>query len=195
MYNYIYGTIAEITPSYVVVDNHGIGYLIEISLNTYTQIKDLKEVKLLIHYVVREDAHLLFGFYEESERSLFRQLINVSGVGVATARVMLSTLNTAELTQAIVSENVKMVQSIKGIGAKSAQRVILELKDKVVKGGGSDTPALFSPSSNPAVDEATTALVMLGFTKANVNKAVSTVLKGNPSASLEDIIKQSLKLL
>lgn len=193
MYNYISGTISELTPSYAVVDNHGIGYLIEISLNTYTQIKDLKEVKLLIHYVVREDAHLLFGFYEESERSLFRQLINVSGVGVGTARVMLSTLNTAELTQAIVNENVKMVQSIKGIGAKTAQRIVLELHDKLAKQDNINLNTIVQNNKN--TEEALSALVMLGFVKAQASKVLDKIATDNPTMTVEELIKQALKIL
>ena len=199
MIDYIKGNIAEINPTEVVLECYGIGYKILISLQTYEGLNGKSEAKVYIHHYLREDEELYYGFYTKDERELFRLLIGVSGVGASTARMMLSSLTSDEIRNAIIAEDINKIKSIKGIGTKSAQRLILELKDKVVKGGGSDTPALFSPSSNPAVDEATTALVMLGFTKANVtkavNKAVATVLKGNPSASLEEIIKLSLKLL
>lgn len=193
MYNYISGEIAEATPSYVVIDNNGIGYLLEISLNTYTQIKDLTEVKLLVHYVVREDAHLLYGFFDEQERSLFRNLINVNGVGVSTARVMLSTLNTQELTNAIVSENVKMVQSIKGIGPKTAQRIVLELHDKLTIDEQSQTNAVVQ--SNKNTEEALSALVMLGFVKGQASKVLDKIAADNPTMTVEELIKQALKVL
>lgn len=193
MYNYISGKIAEATPSYVVIDNNGIGYLLEISLNTYTQIKDLTEVKLLVHYVVREDAHLLYGFFEEQERSLFRNLINVNGVGVSTARVMLSTLNTQELTNAIVSENVKMVQSIKGIGPKTAQRIVLELHDKLTTDEQLQINTVVQ--SNKNTEEALSALVMLGFVKGQASKVLDKIAADNPTMTVEELIKQALKVL
>ncbi|MBR5777115.1 MAG: Holliday junction branch migration protein RuvA [Bacteroidales bacterium] len=193
MYNYISGEIAEATPSYVVIDNNGIGYLLEISLNTYTQIKDLTEVKLLVHYVVREDAHLLYGFFDEQERSLFRNLINVNGVGVSTARVMLSTLNTQELTNAIVSENVKMVQSIKGIGPKTAQRIVLELHDKLTIDEQLQINTVVQ--SNKNTEEALSALVMLGFVKGQASKVLDKIAADNPTMTVEDLIKQALKVL
>lgn len=193
MYNYISGKLVEATPSYAVVDNNGIGYLIEISLNTFTQIKDLDEVKLLIHYVVREDAHLLFGFFEEGERQLFRSLINVNGVGVGTARVMLSTFGTQELATAIVSENVKMVQSIKGIGVKTAQRIVLELHDKLEKQG--DVVINNAVASNKNLEEALSALVMLGFVKAQASKVLDKIATDNPAMTVEELIKQALKVL
>ena len=195
MYDYIKGELVETNPTEAVIENNGIGYKLQISLQTFADIQTLKETKLYIYHHVREDVELFYGFSSKEERSVFTMLIEVNGIGPNTARMMLSSLTSDEIRNAIIAEDINKIKSIKGIGTKSAQRLILELKDKVIKGGGSDTPALFSPSSNPAVDEATTALVMLGFTKANVNKAVATVLKGNPSASLEEIIKLSLKLL
>ena len=193
MYNYISGKLVESTPSYAVVDNNGIGYIIEISLNTYAQIKDLSEVKLLIHYVVREDAHLLYGFFDEGERQLFRSLINVNGVGVGTARVMLSTFSAQELTAAIVSENVKMVQSIKGIGAKTAQRIVLELHDKLEKQG--DVVINNAIPSNKNIEEALSALVMLGFVKAQASKVLDKIAADNPTMMVQELIKQGLKVL
>ena len=193
MYNYISGKLVESTPSYAVVENNGIGYIIEISLNTYAQIKDLSEVKLLIHYVVREDEHLLYGFFDEGERQLFRSLINVNGVGVGTARVMLSTFSAQELTAAIVSENVKMVQSIKGIGAKTAQRIVLELHDKLEKQG--DVVINNAIPSNKNIEEALSALVMLGFVNAQASKVLDKIAADNPTMTVEELIKQALKVL
>ena len=195
MIDYIKGKIIELTPTDMVLECYGIGYKILISLQTYETLNGKNENIVYIHHYLREDEELYYGFATKDERELFRLLISVSGVGAATARMMLSSLTTEEIRNAIIAEDLNKIKSIKGIGTKSAQRLILELKDKVVKGGGSDTPALFSTSSNPAVDEATTALVMLGFTKPNVNKAVTAVLKEKPSATLEEIIKLALKRL
>ena len=195
MIDYIKGKIIELTPTDMVLECYGIGYKILISLQTYETLNGKDENIVYIHHYLREDEELYYGFATKDERELFRLLISVSGVGAATARMMLSSLTTEEIRNAIIAEDLNKIKSIKGIGTKSAQRLILELKDKVVKGGGSDTPALFSTSSNPAVDEATTALVMLGFTKPNVNKAVTAVLKEKTSATLEEIIKLALKRL
>ena len=179
----------------MVLECYGIGYKILISLQTYEALNGKDETKIYIHHYLREDEELYYGFATKDERELFRLLIGVSGVGAATARMMLSSLTTDEIRNAILSEDLNKIKSIKGIGTKSAQRLILELKDKVVKGEGSESTVLFSSSSNPAVEEATTALVMLGFTKPNVSKAISAVLKETPSASLEELIKLSLKRL
>ena len=191
MYNYFSGKLAEVTPAYAVIDCGGVGYLLEISLNTYTQIKDKSEVKLLTHFVVREDAQMLFGFYEEKERALFRQLIEVNGVGVATARVMLSSYSTDELAQAIVSQDVKLVQSIKGIGPKAAQRIVLEL-------GKLDDIAVVPTKglqNNKNQEEALSALVALGFPKSAAEKALRKIAESNPDATVEEFIKMALKLL
>lgn len=193
MYEYLIGALAEATPAYAVVDCNGVGYMVEISVNTYTQIKDLTEVKLLTHYIVREDAHLLFGFATADEREMFRQLIKISGVGVATARVMLSTLTVNELKEAVVSNNVRAIQSVKGIGAKSAQKIILELQDKIGKVSDNALSALFE--SNKNVEEALTALVMLGFAKPAADKVLQQVNKQTPGLSVEELIKQALKSL
>lgn len=195
MIDYIKGKIVERTPTDMVLECYGIGYKILISLQTYEALNGKDETKIYIHHYLREDEELYYGFATKDERELFRLLIGVSGVGAATARMMLSSLTTDEIRNAILSEDLNKIKSIKGIGTKSAQRLILELKDKVVKGEGSESTVLFSSSSNPAVDEATTALVMLGFTKPNVSKAISAVLKETPSASLEELIKLSLKRL
>ncbi len=195
MIDYIKGTLAEINPTEAIVECNGIGYSTLISLQTYEALNGSKNVKIYIHHYIREDEELYYGFANKDERNLFRLLIGVSGIGAATARMMLSSLSSEEIRNAIIAEDINKIKSIKGIGLKSAQRLILELKDKVVKGAGSDATQIFSSQSNPAVEEATTALVLLGFTKANVNKVVSVVLKEQPEASLEEIIKLSLKKL
>ena len=193
MIDYIKGNITELNPTEVILECYGIGYRILISLQTYEGLNGKSDAKVYIHHYMREDEELYYGFATKDERELFRLLIGVSGIGASTSRMMLSSLTSDEIRNAILAEDLNKIKSIKGIGTKSAQRLILELKDKVAKGGGSDNPVLFSPSSNPAADEATTALVMLGFTKANVSKAVSAVLKEKPSASLEELIKLALK--
>lgn len=195
MIDYIKGQIDTLSPTEVTLETYGIGYRILISLQTYEGLNGKNEAKVYIHHYLREDEELYYGFSSKDERELFRLLIGVSGIGASTARMMLSSLTSDEIRNAIIAEDINKIKSIKGIGLKSAQRLILELKDKVVKGGGTDTPALFSSSSNPATDEAVTALVMLGFTKANVTKAVSSVLKEKTDASLEEIIKLALKRL
>lgn len=196
MIDYIKGNLEELTAAEAVLDNNGIGYRILISLQTYEDLNGKKEAKIYIHHYLREDEELYYGFATKDERELFRLLIGVSGIGANTARMMLSSLSADEIRNAILAEDINKIKSIKGIGLKTAQRLILELKDKVVKGGGSENVALFSPAENSAaVEEATTALVMLGFTKANVNKAVAAVLKEHPNATLEEIIKLGLKRL
>ncbi len=191
MYQYFSGRLDEVTPAYAVVDCHGVGYLLEITLNTYSQIKDLHEVKLLVHEVVREDAHLLFGFFTEAEREMFRLLLGVSGVGAATARVMLSSLTVEELGQAIADQDVKRVQRVKGIGAKTAQRILLELHDKV---GALAVPSAAGAAASGGQNstEALSALVMLGFPKAAAEKVVNLVADQNRGASVEEIIKLAL---
>ena len=155
MIDYIKGKIIEITPTDMVLECYGVGYKILISLQTYEALNGNNECIVYIHHYLREDEELYYGFATKDEREMFRLLIGVSGVGAATARMMLSSLTTEEIRNAIIAEDLNRIKSIKGIGTKSAQRLILELKDKVVKGGGSDTTALFPTSSNPAVDEAT----------------------------------------
>ena len=195
MIDYIKGQITSLTPTEVILETYGIGYRILISLQTYEDLNGKKDATVYIHHYLREDEELYYGFASRDERELFRLLISVSGIGASTARMMLSSMSSEEIRNAIIAEDINKIKSIKGIGLKSAQRLLLELNDKVVKGGGSDTPALFSSASNTHTDEAVTALVMLGFTKANVTKAVTAVLKENPAASLEEIIKHSLKRL
>ena len=195
MIDYIKGQIIELSPTDMVVECGGIGYRILISLQTYEGMNKKKDATVYIHHYLREDEELYYGFATKDERELFRLLIGVSGIGASTARMMLSSLSSDEIRNAIISEDINKIKSIKGIGMKSAQRLILELKDKVIKVGGSDNTSIFSQGSNPVTEEATTALVMLGFTKANVNKAISAVLKEYPAATLEEIIKLALKRL
>ena len=195
MIDYIKGNLVELTPADLVLECYGIGYKILISLQTYEALNGKSETTVYIHHYLREDEELYFGFATKDERELFRLLISVSGIGASTARMMLSSLSSDEIRNAILSEDINKIKSIKGIGLKSAQRLILELKDKVVKGGGKENTTLFQSSSSAAAEEAVTALVMLGFTKANVTKVVTAILKEYPSASLEEIIKQALKRL
>ena len=183
------------TPTELILENHGIGYSILISLQTYEAFQLKREAVAYIHHYIREDEELFYGFATKDERELFRLLIGVSGIGVASARMMLSTLSSEEIRQAIISEDVNRIKSVKGIGLKSAQRLVLELKDKVIKGEGADIPALFKSDNNALVEEATTALTMLGFTKANITKVMPSIMKENPSAKVEEIIKAALKKL
>lgn len=194
MYEYISGKLTDVTPATAVIDCHGVGYLLEITLNTYTAIKDLTEVKLMVHEVIRDDAHLLYGFFGADERDLYRLLISVSGVGPATARVLLSTFTVEELRTAIVSQDAKRVQSAKGVGPKAAQRIVLELHDKV-GGSAADTLSSLTAASH-TMDEAQAALLMLGFAKPAVAKALQHLSKSlDPAASVEEIIKKALAML
>ena len=195
MIDYIKGEIIELTPTDIVLECHGIGYNILISVQTYSVLDGKKDATVYIHHYLREDEELYYGFATKEERKMFRLLIGVSGVGASTARMMLSSLSVEEIQNAILSEDVSRIKSVKGIGMKSAQRIIIELKDKVVKGGETDMSALFTQVDNKASEEATTALIMLGFTKVNVNKAVNAVLKEDPTATVENIIRKSLQKL
>ena len=194
MIEYIKGTLAELNPTEAIVENNGIGYSTLISLQTYEEIHGKSEVKLYIHHYLREDEELYYGFATKDERHMFRLLISVSGIGAATARMMLSSMSSEEITNAIQTENINKIKSIKGIGLKSAQRLIIELKDKVGKVSG-EAPTLPGLASNTVMEEATTALVMLGFAKPNVNKVLSAIVKEKPDMSLEEMIKIALKKL
>ena len=196
MIDYIKGQIVELTPTKLVLENNGIGYSILLSLQSFEAFQGKSQVTAYIHHYLREDEELYFGFATKDERELFRLLIGVSGIGVASARMMLSSLTAEEIRQAILAEDVHRIKSVKGIGLKSAQRLILELKDKIGKGEGAaaGTLPLMAPN-NALIDEATTALVMLGFSKANVTKVLPTLLKENPTAKVEDLIKAALKRL
>ena len=191
MYEYIQGKISELTPANVIIDNQGVGYFINISLNTYSALSGKEQAIVFIHQVVREDAHLLFGFYNKSERQIFRHLISVSGIGANTARMMLSSLSPSEIQEAIMSGNVKLLNSIKGIGAKTAQRIIIDLKDKVGKSEISSDFLLTQSNTNR--DEALSALVMLGFTKNSVDKILDKLIKDTPNAEVEELVKKALK--
>ena len=194
MIEYIKGTLAELNPTEAIVENNGIGYSTLISLQTYEETHGKSELKLYIHHYLREDEELYYGFATKDERHMFRLLISVSGIGAATARMMLSSMSSEEITNAIQTENINKIKSIKGIGLKSAQRLIIELKDKVGKISG-EAPTLPGLASNTVVEEATTALVMLGFAKPNVNKVLSAIVKEKPNMSLEEMIKIALKKL
>jgi len=194
MYEYIKGTVMESNPSCVVVECGGIGYNIHVSVNTYSQAPVGRDVLLYIHQIVREDAHLLYGFYTKEERSLFRSLISVSGIGANTANVMLSSMSVDEIIGAILTENVNAIKSVKGIGIKTAQRVIIELKDKVGKEG---TPVESFALNNLGTmkEEAIAALTMLGFPKVQVSKTVEKLLASGPVSTVEELIKLALKSL
>lgn len=193
MFAYISGKISYKNPAYVIIDNQGIGYEIHISLQTYSQIQELKECKLNIYFHVKEDAQILYGFFEEAEKNLFINLISVSGIGPNTGRMILSSLPPEELRRAIITENVKLIQSIKGIGPKSAQRLILELKDKLRK-EPSEASTFANVSNNTSKEEALSALVMLGFSKSDGEKTLNKVINQNPQLDkVEDLIKEALK--
>lgn len=193
MYSFISGTVVEKNPTYVVLDNQGIGYFINISLNTFTAIGEQQHVKLFVHLAIREDAHTLYGFYTESERELFLQLITVSGVGCNTARLILSSMTVKEAVDAIATNNIRMIQGVKGIGAKTAQRIVVDLHDKVGKleAGGE----ISSLGNNTLKDEALSALMVLGFNKASIEKVLDKLLKKMENPTVEDLIKESLRLL
>ncbi|MBT3418073.1 MAG: Holliday junction branch migration protein RuvA [Flavobacteriales bacterium] len=190
MISHINGKLVEKTPTYVVIDCNGVGYKLNISLQTYTSITT-ENCKLLTHLAVKEDSHTLFGFFTEDERQLFRQLISVSGVGPSTARMILSTYTADEITHYIISADVSSIQNVKGIGGKTAQRIIIDLKDKV--GKGKETSDLLFTQDNTIKDEALSALLALGFTKKMAEKKIEHVLKNNPQElSVEDLVRQSL---
>ncbi len=197
MIDYISGKISELTPTSVVIDNNGIGYAAEISLQTYAILENKSEAKVFIQSQVnpRDGSQIDYGFATKDERALFQLITSVSGMGSASARMVLSSLSAEELRAAILSENVAILKSIKGIGLKTAQRLVLELKDKIVKGKGSDSDALFQGPSNEIVDEATSALTALGFSKPNINKAIQKILKERPNATVEQIIRTALQML
>ena len=194
MYDYFNGKLATKTPTHVILEVGGIGYYVHISLTTYSQIKDQENCKLFISFQVREDAHTLFGFATEGERHLFNHLISVSGIGPNTGRMMLSSSTPEEIQSAIINGQVAMIQKIKGIGPKTAQRVILELQDKLKKQG--DDALLPLPIAKQSVpDEALGALVMLGFAKNQVEKVLTQIVQSNDNLSVEDMIKLALKKL
>ena len=198
MIEYIRGELVEITPALAVIDCNGVGYGIHISLNTYSAIQGKKSVKLYIYEAIREDAHVLFGFSTKQERELFLLLISVSGIGGNTARMILSALSPAELCNVISSGNEKLLKGVKGIGLKTAQRIIVDLKDKIAATGMetvSGSVATLSPANTEVHDEAIAALTMLGFAQAPSQKVVTAILKEEPELTVEKVIKLALKRL
>ena len=197
MIDYISGKLATLTPTMAVIDNQGIGYAVEISLQTYDVLRGKDSATVYIQRQVnpRDGSEVDYGFATQDERELFRQITSVSGMGAASARMILSSLTAEELRNAILSEDVNRLKGVKGIGLKTAQRMVLELKDKIVKGEGASSDVLFRTDAGAAAEEATTALQMLGFSKPNINKAIQAIIKENPSASVEEIIKAALQRL
>jgi len=194
MLDYIKGTVTELNPASVVVETGGLGYLAHISLNTYSALGGKNEIKLYVYEVIREDAHLLFGFFDKQERNLFLHLISVSGVGPNTARMVLSSLSPPELEAVIVGGNANALKMIKGIGAKTAERIIIDLKDKVKLSGEQATGRAATPV-NPNAQEAVAALTMLGFNQAASQKVIQKIEKENPQFTVEEMIKVALKSL
>ena len=193
MYEFIRGTIVERNPASVVVETAGVGYVVSISLNTYTKLNQKSEALIYLHQVVREDAHLLFGFADKTERELFRNLISVNGVGAGTAIMMLSSLSPDEIATAVTTENVAVLKAVKGIGVKTAQRIIIDLKDKLAKFRENDS--IFVLPDNTILNESLSALVMLGFVKKDAEKVVAKILQEQPQTTVESVIKQALKRL
>lgn len=194
MYEYIKGKLVVKAPTHVVIDVGGIGYYLHISLTTFSQIKDLEDCKLFTSFQVREDSQTLYGFATEGERHLFEHLISVSGIGPNTGRMMLSSITPEEIQQAIVAGQVNIIQKIKGIGPKTAQRVILELQDKLKK-QGSDALIPLPVTKSSAIEEALTALVMLGFGKPQADKVLQAIHNAEPDLTVEQLIKAALKRL
>lgn len=194
MIEYVHGEVTELTPAFAVVECGGVGYGLNISLTTYGALAVGKSVRLYVHEAVREDAYTLYGFIDRRERELFLALISVSGVGPGTARMILSSLSPAELEQVITGGNAGALKSIKGIGAKTAERIIIDLRDKI-KGGGDTLLINSTPRQQEIQDEAVAALVMLGFPQTASQKAVQKLLKDTPTLSVEALIKTALKML
>lgn len=196
MFEYLKGDIVEITPTYVVLETQGVGYMVNISLQTYSAIQDKSAARLYLYEAIREDAFVLYGFATTAERRMFLLLISVSGVGAGTARVILSSLSTPELCQAIRTENVHVIKSVKGIGLKTAQRILVDLKDKINDLEGGQVATLTDTTANAQIaSEAVAALSMLGFVAAQSQKVVKKILSDEPALSVEQVIKKALKLL
>ncbi|MEE1962205.1 Holliday junction DNA helicase subunit RuvA [Flagellimonas taeanensis] len=193
MIDHLRGRLVEKNPTYVVVECHGVGYFLNISLHTFSLLKDEENIYIYTHLLIKEDSHTLFGFMERSEREIFRLLISVSGVGSSTARTMLSSLSPTDVRDAIASGDVASIQAVKGIGAKTAQRVILDLKDKILK--VLDMGEVSTESNNTNKEEALSALEVLGFARRQSEKVVEKVLSQDASLSVENIIKRALKNL
>jgi len=187
------GRMIEKSPTEIVIDCNGVGYLVNISLNTFSKLSDSEIISLYTHLQVKEDSHTLFGFFEKTERNLFRQLISVSGIGASTARTMLSSLTPGEIQSAIVSGNVSVIQSVKGIGLKTAQRVIIDLKDKVSL--ISENNQFIGNISNTNQDEALSALEVLGYNRKQTSKLIEMLVNNSPEMSVEELIKGALNKL
>ena len=197
MIDYIKGTIVELNPAYAVIDNQGIGYMLNISLLTYDSLSPIgqgNEAKLFVHEAIREDAHLLYGFSTKKEREAFLQLISVSGVGPNTARMIMSSMSVEDFSRAIAGNNVALFKSVKGVGAKTAQRIIVDLKDKI-KLADDTLLEKTDLAAGETFDEALAALVMLGFTQQASQKALKSLFSSNPALTVEQAIKQALKLM
>jgi Holliday junction DNA helicase RuvA len=193
MYEYLNGKLVQKHPTHVVLDVGGIGYFVHISLHTYSQIKDSEQCRLFVSFQVKEDSHTLYGFSEEGERRLFEHLISVSGIGPGTGRIILSSLAPDDVRSAIANGNVPLLKSIKGIGPKTAQRLVLELQDKLKKQG---PDALTAPMVRQSVpEEALSALVMLGFQRLQAEKALNAIIQTHPDSTVETLIKEALKRL
>ncbi len=195
MISYLKGIITYKTPTFVIVEVNGLGYHVHISLHTYARIEKLESVKILTHLIVREDSHTLYGFAEEAERTLFQHLLSVSGIGPSTAQLLLSALPPDEVRAAIIGENAAAFGKVKGIGPKTAKRIILDLKDKLVKESG-EMPLTILPADNTIREEALSALVALGFSRIDVQRTLNKILKEQPASdSVEVLIKLALKHL
>ncbi len=195
MYEYIKGTVAEVAPAYAVIDAGGGGYYLHISLETYAAVEHASEARLYVHYVVREDAQLLYGFSTKIERELFRLLISVSGVGGNTARMILSTYSPRELQGIITSGNAVLLKNVKGLGLKTAQKIIVELSGKLAVLGADTADAPLAAADGGSFDEALAALVMLGFARAAAEKVLRAVMRELPQAPVEELIRAALKRL
>jgi Holliday junction DNA helicase RuvA len=193
MIDYIKGTITQITPAFVTIETGGVGYFINISLTTFSKLEGKSDLKILVHEVIREDAHQLYGFADKEERDIFRHLISVTGVGASTARMMLSSLTPAEIEKSVSVSDVDLLKSVKGIGLKTAQRIIVDLRDKIGKQAGSGE--IFALADNTRRDEALSALVMLGFAKGAVLKVLEKIVREEKTLTVEEMIKRALKNL
>jgi len=193
MLEYLKGEIIELNPTFIILENNGTGYFIKISLNSFSAITNEKNIKIFIHEVIREDVYELYGFITAQEREVYRKLISVSGVGPNTALIMISSLTTSDIITAISTGDTNTIKSVKGIGLKTAQRIIVDLKDKI--GTNSENFELFANKDNTIKEEALSALIMLGFNKKLAEKAVETVTKENKGIEIEGVIKAALKLL
>lgn len=194
MYEYLNGKLIEKNPAYVIIDCQGVGYFVNISLNTFSALPDKEQCKLYTHFIVREDAHILYGFFDDFERNVFRNLLSVSGVGASTARMILSALTANEVIDAIARGDVALLKSVKGIGLKSAQRIIIDLKGKLVM--TEDESSILSFTHNSLKEEALSGLVVLGFSKQMAEKGIDKILKAQPEIErVEHLIKEVLKLM